>query len=574
MPGEDVLSLIQSMAPGNAALTQKLGGAQKDTEAAAQEQLAAQQKINELSGVIEKQKNNAELQTQIQTQVFEKMAGGNVSDPNSLMAKLVQDRAAQETERMAQAKKIEQMDSVGFLDNPIAYIQNAFTINGEIDKHNFHAQQAEADSTAIQAIQASTQEANATALKTANVLTQATQAAKTEMAAKQLEAATAALKVKLAGENINAINALMNGQQHEVQMAYTGMRVQMDQLANARADRAEARADNAAKLEEEKFLMHMQEANMRIDLMKEQFALKKEDADMQKLHAEVIAKGAATMRLNPEDFTVQSVKMMERTQEGKAMIEKLTKAGLIANTSVAGAIGATPGEALFNIHEVGSEKAFQDKPEAGTYNKLLAAKEAAREKLGVQVGNEAAQARALITATDEEVLNRVKVSMSNAEAKDSFYQAPKLAALIENVPEIKDKLFYATILQPMLDSGVTDINASVIKAQIQEAVKRGVIPQGQAMIEGAKVFSSIATFNNVHGKLAEFGIPTQKGYVVSSNPSMSFIGAKPIHFDLAKPSEFQKWFMSEQVAELTRGHEMNIVKKYGLFGFDTYGVKK
>lgn len=551
MAGEDILSLIQQFAPVNADNVAALGKNKNDVEQAGQEALAAQQKAAELNKIIEQQKNDAELQAQIRTQVMDRISGGNIQDPNSLMAALVQDRAAQERSRMAQAKKIEQMDSVGFLDNPIQYITNAFSINGEIDKHNFHAQQAEADTTAITAIQHGTQEEAKVAALAANRVTQATQAAKTEQAAQLLAVETAKLKSKLAGENMSAIHALMQGQQQQVQTAYTGMRVQLDLAQESRAQADEVRKDNAARMAEESFLLHTQEANMRMDVMQEQLATRKENEEMRKLHASTVAAGAAQYRLNPENFNVQSISMMEKTPEGKLLIDKLSKAGLVANTSVAGTLGDTPGEALFNIDQVGAGRAFQQAPEAGTYNRIVAAKEAAKAALGPQTGSPAAQNAALVAATDTEILNRVRLYTKDAEARDSFYAAPKLASLVQNVPELQNTLMYATVLKPMLDAGVTDITAGSIKAQIAEAVKRGILPERQAMIEGAKVFSAVATYNNVFGKLAEFGIPTQKGYAVKGGTQPGWFSGTQLSFNLANPTDFQKWYLYENIMGLS-----------------------
>lgn len=552
MAGEDVLSLIQQFAPANQANVQKLAGAQSDVEQANQEALVAQKRAAELDGVIQAQQNKADIAAQAETQMFEAISGGKVTDPNSLMARLVQDRAAQENARMAQAKKIEQMDSVGFLDNPIAYIQNAFSINGEIDKHNFHAEQSAADTSAITALQQGTQEANKTALVTAQKMTEATQAAKTEQAAQLLQAATAQLKGKLAGENMHAINALMNGQQQAVQTAYTGLRVKLDLAQEGRAQADELRKDNAAKMAEEHFLLQAQEANMRMDAMQQTLQDKKADKEMQDKYVDIIKVGAAKLRLNPDDFSLQGIKLMERIPAQKPMLDALTRAGLNAATSSVGAgpIGDTPAESLLTIDNVGSGRSFQNAPEAATFNRLQAAKTAALE--GVQLSGDAAEQNAqVLKLVDAEVSRRVNVATKNAESRDSFYAAPKLSALVTSIPELKDKLIYATILKPMLDAGVTDITAGSIKAQIDEAVKRGVISRGQAMKEGAQIFSAVATYNNVHGRLYDFGIPPQRGYTVEGGTQPGWLGGSKLRFDLTNPTEFTKWYLYDKIMSIS-----------------------
>jgi len=554
MAGEDVLSLIQQFTPVNTGNVATLGKNKDATEQASQEALAAKQKANELSGIIEKQKNDAALQTQIETQTYEALAGGKITNPNSLMARLVQDRAAQEDARMAQAKKIEQMDSVGFLDNPVQYIMNAFSINGEIDKHNFHAQQADADSTAITAIQNGTQEANKTALVTANNLTKATQAAQTEMAAQLLQEATAKLKIQLAGENTQAIQALMAGQQQAVQTAYTGLRVKLDLAQEGRAQADELRKDNAAKMAEESFLLHAQETNLRIDAMQQTLQDKKDDKEMQQKYVDIIKTGAAKLRLNPDDFSLQSIKLMEKIPAQKPLLDALTRNGLLAATSPVGAgpIADTPAESLFTIDTAGSGRNFQNTPEAGTYNRLLAAQKEALTGVTL-TGTVAEQNAKKIELIDAKVTEKVAVYKNDAEARDSFYAAPKLQSLVKNDPGLEKTVLYATVLKPMIDAGITDITAASVKAQIKEAVSRGILPQGLAMAEGARLFSSVATYNNVHGRLYDFGIPTQKGYVIPGyvDPWTNWgIAGKQVRFNLMNPTDFAKWYLYDTIAEV------------------------
>jgi len=561
----DILGMIQNFAASNQGNVAKLGNAQKDTEQASAEALAAQQKADQLSQIIEAQKNKAALEVQTETQVFKKLSGGEIQDPNSLIAKLVQDRTANENARMAQAQKIQQMDSVGILDNPIDWLANQLTINSEIDKHNFHDRQSTADSAAITALQNGIQEQNKVALATANTLTQATQAAATEKAAQEAAAKTAELKMRLAGQNMNAIQALMSGQQAAVQNVYTGMRVQMDFRAEARAEAAAARDEARMKMDEERFLMHAQEFNARMDMLQEELKMKKDDIEAQQQWAAGVAKGAAQFGYKPEEFTPQMIKNAERTAEGKAMIDRFFRAGLKASTTVAGTLGDTPGEAMYAIDATQSASHFKDGATAGIYNKLEAIKEAAAQSA---TGTGPERVRSVISGIDAGVAQAVATSKVNAEARNSLYSAPKLSALVESVPEIKNTLMYATILQPMLDAKVDTLDAGTIKAQIQEAVKRGVLPQSQAMVEGAKIFSSIATFNNVHGKLAEFGIPTQKDYVIPGGLQPGFMAGKPYRFNLADPVQFQKWYLYESLMDLS------VVNKHNLFGFGGTHVAK
>ena len=195
---------------------------QKLAETAADQ--VAQAGVND--ALVAKQKDLGTIQTQNAMAKAGAIFGADLSQSGELISDYAARQQTAREQRMALEHTITEKQSVGFTDNPLAYIINQFTVNDDINKHNALLDEEDGLGKSIEDI---TRESSAVAQNQKNFeisVTQASAQAKADSIT-QLAAANAA-KIKIDGMNYQAeaINAALQGKKsiYDIQSSLTSFK--------------------------------------------------------------------------------------------------------------------------------------------------------------------------------------------------------------------------------------------------------------------------------------------------------------------------------------------------------------
>ena len=504
---------------------------------AEQQGLIAEQKSAEaarLAHDAEQQKLQAILNAQNDTTITQAAFGGKLGDPNELIGQLAQSFRENTAVVLDQAKKIQQMDSVEFSDNPLQWLQNQFTINSEIDKHN--AAQGAADSAAnamrtINDVTSSTAAANLAAAKT---LSSESVAAQLQQHLAESGAALAQLKQQNLRANSADIHALQQGQQQVLSNMFQGISLEMQAGAERRAEGS--------------YAMSQEEHQLRMQALNESINAKDSSAEGEQNALSTLNAGLAAHN-KPPITSMKEFKAMIANPEIKAAMAPFWVAGQGRVTTGRVYIGADPGDAALNIKKAKSDWSDNSARSVTEYLDGLVSKAAT---VAAGVTNAKDRENTIYNAINTFAATDTKHWVNDTEHKDSIYQAPDLASLAELSPDIKQLKLYKSVLEPLIGAGANAITAAGIHEATLAAIKSGAIPSQVAFKEVPKLFQSIKNFNNTYRMYDAFGLPPQTTYTVKVVSHIPFIADR--QFDISKPEEFVKYSLySQNLKQATKG---------------------
>ena len=199
-------------------------------------------------------KNAADYATQLARVKAANALGTNLKDNSEVITSLATASADAYNRRVAALDKIAKKDKVTFLSNPLGYIANQFTINGDIAEHNIANAQMEMAQNRITAVNAATQ----TTIQTQNAITESLTAASMDASARN--AAVAA--------TINARNAEIQALTYGTKGIEFALNAKKDILAlgfqaNSALNAERQMAMSLARLEQDKleFKMRVEQFN-------------------------------------------------------------------------------------------------------------------------------------------------------------------------------------------------------------------------------------------------------------------------------------------------------------------------
>jgi hypothetical protein len=496
----------------------------------------AEQKLQEaaaLTKIVDNQKLTALMKAQDDTNIIKSAFGGTIGDPNELIGQLAQTFRENTIVANEQAKKIQQMDSVSFSDNPLAWLQNQFTINGEIDKHNTATAAAEQASSAMQTISAVTSSAAASNLAAAKTLSQESVAAALDEHLLTAGAKLAELKQQNLRANSADIKALQDGQQQVLSNMFQGVHLQMSAGAERRA--------------EEEHALQMQA--LAASLKAKEATLETDQNALDTLNAGMAAHGF------PPIATMKEFKAVMSNPDIKAKIEPIWRAGMNRVTTGRLFIGADPADAILNIKKVKSD--WSNNPARSTVEYLdgLYQKAVASVQGITNAKDREAQ---LVNTINTLAAKDVKHWQNNAESPDSIYQAPDLESLTTMSPDLQKTKLYGAVLKPLIDAGAKSITGEGIHDATMAAIRSGAIHSKVAFDEVPKLFQAVANYNSTYRNYDAMGIPPQTTYSIVHKSNIPFFGSDR-KFDLTKREQFLHYSMYKQaLKQATAGSLFNV----------------
>jgi hypothetical protein len=304
----DINPILQFIAESNqqqAGMNDQIVTKNAEGAASGEREIAAATAKSAGDTTYESQRMAGGLQAQSAAQMVAAAFGNNPEDPNVLIGTLGQEFRSSTLAALASAEEIRKKDSVSFLDSPLEYFTNMFTVNADIRAHN-----------------ASLSKANtaAAAMKDMNTIT--IEGAK----------AQAAISTSLTADSVAAkIAALTAAGQQEVEKIKQGnIKYDIDGLKALRDGNQIVLANKLAAINlqerSEDMALRRKEHQLRIDQMKLAMDAKEEVLADKEAMLTTVNTGAGVMGKPPLSYA--QIKLMEKTPALKQELESYLHAGM------------------------------------------------------------------------------------------------------------------------------------------------------------------------------------------------------------------------------------------------------
>jgi hypothetical protein len=418
---------------------------------------AALQQDTGLNNVlIESVKNQATLNEQLARAKIGAAYGADVTQQGEQITKNAAIGQAAYEERMRVLQDIKSKDSVGFMDNPLGYIINQFTINDDITKHN---SALEIEQAAYKHNEQITADSGAAAINQKNFTVSTSQAAIDANAKNILNTATIAA-------NASKIAALNHGVE-AYQTTMLASREKTDlQFKLLGAEQSQAKL----QLEMASFALH-----------KESAEAAKEARNLEKLgDAAVLPMIQAGLKLRMGD---QAPDLSNPTIAAQYL--QLQKRGGIIGKDIdnlilegrAGVLGGTPAQMLEMLE---SNKGIQFTPAQEPFRKLFEQARKAVDTLGAAGTLKKDMVKGSVDKFFKEEIEKMAENIK-PEDKDNVLNIQSVASILKDAPSLASSPFAQKVLIPGLKTGATYVRAADTYSAMIAAVEAGTISQKDAV---------------------------------------------------------------------------------------------
>lgn len=546
---EELLAQVGAFKAGSQQATQQAVAA-----IATQADLSTQQgDIYKIAAEDEATVASAKLAAGYQTQLARVKAanafGVNLKNSSEVITDLAASAERAYTVKQNALAKIAEKDSVTFLSNPLGYISNMFTINGDIAQHNLANAQVQAAEQRIQAINANAQSTIQTQNAIEEPLTAASMAAATRLAANTA--------------NLNAVQAQINTIGYNVKGIEYGLTAKKEALALG--FQAQGASNAAAQLQMSR--ERMAQDKIEFSLRQKQYARQEADENEKKAIGQsvidtvnlgrkaLLGSGAAPL----DDI---GGKLMLQTLRGKGTLsteyQKYYDAG--ERTRLTGNVvyGSSPSAAISTLTTL----PVKLNPTQAAVKNILAV--AATDTSTALQNSEMSgkNANPVFTGMDKKDKNTIDRAFNgraqqilNAKAAvvipgdaDNPYQIASINQLAANSPTVQALPVYQKVLAPLVKSGVMLNDPKQIVSLIGEAVAKGKITHKEA-IELTTIYHVGVTTNLAMRNIEGFGLIPSNSYnaTVETNPN-AFSPNEVV--DMTRPDAVSRALVKLQSARL------------------------
>jgi hypothetical protein len=499
-------------------------------------------------------KNAADYATQLSRVKAANAMGTNLKESNEVITGLAAAAQDASDRKMAALKEIEKKESVTFLDNPLQYIKNQLTVNGDIAKHNIADAQLTAAQDRIQAVNANTQATVQTQNAISEPLTAASMAASARIAGVAAQVAADNAKIATIGYGTRGIEFALNAKKEVLATMFQAQGAQ--------------NAARSLQLSEENAAQSRIEFSYRQAEYKERAADKDAQEKLGQSVVDTINLGRKAL-LGPKYTPLTDI-------DGKMAISALKSKGVLSTemqkyyesgtrTQMDGrvVIGNTPAAAastLVSLPVQLNPTQIPIKQMLGQANQDLAAgiDEVARsgkstnpvftnvnpkDKASVDKGfNDRAQ----------QLLNGYG-SVINPGDSGNPYQIASVNQLYANSPTVRELPVVRKVLEPLMRAGTQLNDPKQVMFLVGEAVSKGKITHKEAL-ELSTIYHVGVGANLAMRNFEGFGLKPSYKYNarVEINPNQL---ASTAIVDLTKPDEISRALMKMQAGALYRNTE-------------------
>lgn len=516
--GVDVAGLIRSTqavdaqnAQGTDALMQIFAQAAAESNAAADRE----GKIGQNNAIIKSTELTAKLETQKATLKAAADLGTNYSDQANLMTGLVRDRQKAYDDMNTSREIVHKKQTSSFLDNPLGWLMDQFTVNDDIANYNDAATRYDLATENFMAANAMTQTAAATQAALTPSITQATIQAAADNAA--LESQNKALTYKLEGAKYNAqgIQAAMNLSKDQLDHKYAVFNA-------ARAQEQTQIALAHLALQRTEFIERQEDRRRKIEA----------DSDtLKKINVGIVNRGGTPI---PEN-SAEAYKVIELAKSNSPLGKQYQsdyfsgEASMMHGTKIVAPTPADFADMVYNrvpVNMPGSEKVQQ---------LIISAAEDAKKE-AVATGEK--DINKIKSRTNELVQEKLKSFAANIRPEDEKnpFNIPNMK-ILAGLPATKDLPVVKNLIKPALDSGADLSNPSKMMAFIAQAVRDKKLSYQDA-IAASTLYSQGVETNKATRQFTALGVPPPSSYNVQLQENTNSLFSTTVKADLTKPDSF------------------------------------
>ena len=442
--------------------------------------------------------------------------------------------------------RVREKQSVNFLDDPVSYLSNMFTVNSDIRDYNQSNNAVEQKSALLADLQARTTDQYRVNAGTAEVTTAASAQAQVD----KINAATTIMANKVSHDNlqyniqgIESVNR-MNMQALSIQSNAIGLRNQEAEL----------------KMRQAEFAFQQQRFPLELAKFKEEANARAEIREDNQNTLDRINIGLGTMGKPRVDLS--SVRIAKQLGGSTlALFGAAFEAGGVSAQNGKPILGATPASAgtVLVTNNVKSPVAelkvatLVAEAVVKSMQNITLAKDIPAQR---QNANDAVSAK-LNGTLDPTTGKRDGGWISNVNGHDetNIYNAPDLKSL-STVPAIANTQLFRTILAPQIAAskdGVVKTNPEAIINQGVAAVASGQMSWKQLSSDITTIFGGTIVLNNATANYEKYGVPPQtsfnvvlpKTYTTIEGNTISAWGKERI--DLTNPTAVTNYLMQRAV---------------------------
>lgn len=489
--------------------------------------------IGDNTNIIETTKQNAELATQqARTQAANKL-GTNYKDQGEVLSALADTISEQYKVRDAALAEIQKKQSTNFLEDPLGWVVNQFTINDDIKAHNVADERLANAQQQYQTLNTLTQ----SAITTQNALTESITASTIKAGADNISAQAA----------IKANDEKLKGVVYNAEAIKSAMQLSKDQLNNS------FQVFNAQKQEQQ-----VEIALAHLALSREEFSWRKEEkvkGQQDDAYLIDLINEGRKQRLGPQadlltPGTARANTALSLLKSNSPVGQEFQvdyKIGEQSRATGVKVLAPSPAQAIEMISTMPVNLA----PAQAPVKELL---DQARENVAKTIVATGEKDKAVIAANlNAEVKRLVEEQSKKIVTGDSsnIFNIPSIQTLIKN-DAVKDLPVVKAVIAPAVANGADLTDPNKVFALAATAMKEGKISYAQAL-ELSTIYQSGVRVNMEAKQLSSLGIVPKWSYnsQIQTNPVSPFGGKQIV--DLTKPDAvgraLNKYLSSAALAE-------------------------
>ena len=476
-------------------------------------------------------KLNGELRAQQAARDVASSLGANPDDAeNFKLGMLGQDFWDAYSQARQVRATIAQKSSASFLDNPLQWIWNQATLDGDIQQFNALAGQANMAADAMAQINANVQGAASAQKSIAQTLTE-------ESVKKSLEAS--ALASKIDADKIRQQTLSYNLKALEVvhQTSNEGLTRQF-QLHGALMSEA------SLAISQENLAIARQAASERAAERSEKLSQKEEDRNDLQRYSDVINTARGAQGLPP--MSIQEIRMQVKTggPAAKSKLDQFYTDGAVMLSTGQRVLGENAGQAAATVYQNQSPLNPAMKPVRDFVTQALM-----DTRDNVLRQNPKAKGEDIVAASNKVIADRSVIYHGDItkNAQNNPYAAPNLNTLAQ-IPDVANSKFYKLAVAPLQAGGMQFPDPDKIIASAEAAVRDKKMSFQDAQIGIAGLYQAAINSNNSARNYGMMHLGAQTAYNASVSNGSPF-GNKD-RIDLSNPQHVANLMMRRNILNL------------------------
>ena len=423
----------------------------------------------------------ADLQAQLARQKIGVASGVDVTQPGEVITSLFQQKADLFQKKQAASQKLQENDSISFMDNPLGYIISRFEHNHLADEYNSAERDAADVDNQITSLNAMANNVSITQNQFKTSVTQATIEAKADSAMRAAQVLADQAKIQGLGYNAERIKDTL---------ALSNMALD-NQFKVLSAENAQAQL----KLAMDNFALHKQQVDWELE--------KKEvEKAGDQYFAERMQKGAQVLYgAKAPDFTVPATaRQYLALFKAGGDVGKEARDMFMAGQS--GVIGGSPAQVL-DLMKTGANIQFTP-----AQTEIRNVMEAAMQDVSTQLANKTIDKNQTVETYNQQVRNRIGAMTKEIDpaSPKNLFNIPAIPDILQHSPAVASTPLAQKVLIPAASSGIKLDDPNQVFSSAMQGVLDGKVKFSEAVEGLTAVYQRGVKLNLDTKELPKFGI--------------------------------------------------------------------